>query len=122
MSGSRAGNGRSSIYKDDKGVWNGWVSMGRDASGKAVRRHVRGKTATDVADKVAQLEAQRNGSAGRTAVAGKTTVGEWLDEWLRIMLRIRAPRTYESYPWCAFPVTERKSTKWRQTVQAGLSP
>lgn len=97
MSGSRAGNGRSSIYKDDKGVWNGWVSMGRDASGKAVRRHVRGKTATDVADKVAQLEAQRNGSAGRTAVAGKTTVGEWLDEWLRIMLRIRAPRTYESY-------------------------
>jgi hypothetical protein len=90
VSGSRAGNRRSSIYKDDKGVWNGWVSMGRDPSGKAVRRHVRGKTATDVADKVAQLEAQRNGSAGRTAIAGKTTVGEWLDEWLRIMLRIRA--------------------------------
>jgi len=97
VSGPRAGNGRSSIYKDDKGVWHGWVTMGRDASGKTVRRHVRGKTATDVGDKVAQLEAQRNGSAGRTAVAGKTTVGEWLDEWLRIILRTRAPQTYESY-------------------------
>jgi integrase len=97
VSGTRAGNGRSSIYKDDKGVWHGWVTMGRDASGKTVRRHVRGKTATHVAEKVALLEAQRNGSAGRTAVAGKTTVGEWLDEWLRIILRTRAPRTYESY-------------------------
>lgn len=97
MTGRRAGNGRSSIYKDDKGAWNGWVTMGRDPSGKTVRRHVRGKTATDVSDKVTQLEAQRNGSAGRTAVAGRTTVGEWLDEWLRIMLRTRAPRTYESY-------------------------
>lgn len=97
MSGARAGNGRSSIYKDAQGVWHGWVSMGQDDSGKPVRRHVRGKNATEVGEKVALLEAQRGGAAGRPAVAARATVGDWLDEWLKMILRSRTPRTYESY-------------------------
>ena len=84
MSAGRAGNHRSSIYRDPKGVWHGWVTMGRDDSGETVRRHVRGKNATDVGEKVAQLESQRTGAAGRAAVSAKATVGDWIDEWLRI--------------------------------------
>ena len=97
MSAGRAGNHRSSIYRDPQGVWHGWVTMGRDDSGKTVRRHVRGKNATEVGEKVAQLESQRTGAAGRSAVAARATVGDWMDEWLRIILRSRTPRTYESY-------------------------
>jgi integrase len=94
---SRAANGRSSIYCDKKGVWNGWVSMGLDENQKPVRRHVRGKTSREVSDAVAALEAQRSSTAGRAAASTKATVGEWFDEWLTIVNRTRKPKTWSTY-------------------------
>src|SRR5674476_899229 len=43
--------------------------------------------------------------------------------WLNLRRMTPSLETFESsLAWCAFPVTDRKSTKWRQTLQAGLSP
>jgi hypothetical protein len=59
MRTTRAANGRSSIYRDASGTWHGWVSMGRDENGRAVRRHVRGRTKADVTGRVTDLESGR---------------------------------------------------------------
>src|SRR5450756_362511 len=43
--------------------------------------------------------------------------------WFNLRRMTPSLETFESsLAWCAFPVTDRKSTKWRQTLQAGLSP
>jgi len=77
----RAANGRSTIYQDKFGRWHGQVSMGRDMAGTAVRRHVSGKTKSLVTKKVKALEADRD--SGKPAVRSiRTTVGEWLEEWI----------------------------------------
>lgn len=67
MSRGRAANGRSSIYRDPKGIWHGWVTMGRDAQGKPVRRHVRAKTKAAATSRVTDLENQRQHSVGLAA-------------------------------------------------------
>ncbi len=97
MSPTRAANGRSSIYRDASGTWHGWVTMGRDESGRAVRRHVRGRTRADVTERVTDLEAQRRGTASLAATNGRQTLGQWLDEWLVQVKRSRKPRTFTTY-------------------------
>lgn len=78
---TRASNGRSTIYEDKNGRWHGQVSMGRDASGRAVRRHVSAQTRSAATKKVRALEADRD--AGKPAVrSNRTTVAEWLTEWI----------------------------------------
>lgn len=94
---SRSANGRSSIYRDAQGLWHGYVSMGRSDQGRAVRRHVRGRTRSEVTLKVADLENERSRSAHRPSSNQQVTVGQWLDEWLIIIQRTRKPRTYDNY-------------------------
>ena len=77
----RASNGRSTIYQDKFDRWHGQVSMGKDMAGTAVRRHVSGKTKSLVTTKVRALEADRD--SGKPALRSiRTTVGEWLEEWI----------------------------------------
>lgn len=64
------------------GTWHGFVTMGRDETGKAVRRHVRGRTKGAVTERVVGLEMQRAGSAHHAATNARQTLGDWLDEWL----------------------------------------
>lgn len=97
MSRSRSANGRSSIYRDGRGTWHGFVTMGRDETGKAVRRHVRGRTKSAVTDGVAALEMQRARTAQHVATNARQTLGEWLDEWLLHIQRSRKPRTFTTY-------------------------
>lgn len=70
--------------------------MGKDPSGKAVRRHVRGKTPEEVTEKVEALEGERKQTGGQASI-GKPTVGEWIDEWLAIIQATRRPNTWLSY-------------------------
>jgi integrase len=85
---ARNANGRSSIYEDADGVWHGWVTVGVKANGKPDRRHRRGRTRTEVTNKVKELERQR--AEGVVSVAGKVpTVAEWIRTWLSDI----APRT-----------------------------
>src|SRR4051794_6516863 len=93
---SRA-SGESSIFKDDDGRWQGFVSMGKKENGLRDRRHVSGAKRADVVAKVRAIEAKRD--AGMVEAAGRSpTVGEWLDHWLDHIAtrRVRA-RTLESY-------------------------
>jgi hypothetical protein len=78
---ARNANGRSSIYEDADGVWHGWVTVGVKANGDPDRRHRRGKTRTEVTNKVKELERQR--AEGVVADAGKIpTVAQWIRTWL----------------------------------------
>jgi integrase len=78
----KAPDGRSSIHRRKSGDgWEGWVSFGHDVNtGKRIRKHVRGQTKAQVAEKIKQLEAHRDG--GYTAVSQDTTLLEWLDYWI----------------------------------------
>jgi len=73
-------NGRSSVYQNAEG-WHGRVTVGVKDNGKPDRRHVRGKTKTEVTAKVHQLEKLRD--EGRVPKAGQRwRVAEWLTYWL----------------------------------------
>ena len=93
----RTANGRSSIHKGTDGRWHGYVSMGSTDAGKAVRRHVRARTRTEVSAKVAELESERARSGHRPSSNQQLTLGQWLDEWLVIIGRTRKPKTFDNY-------------------------
>ena len=84
----RNANQRSSIYQGSDGYWHGWVTVGVKADGSPDRRHRRGTTQAKVAEKVRELERQRDD--GKTTKAGrKPTVAQWIETWLTDI----APRT-----------------------------
>lgn len=77
----RNSNGRSSIYEGSDGSWHGRVTVGIKDDGKADRRHVRGKTKTEVTIKVRNLEKLRD--QGRVPKAGQRwRVAAWLHFWV----------------------------------------
>jgi integrase len=94
---SKGANGRSSIHKDQSGKgWHGWVSMGaHPVTGKPVRKHVRGRSKSEVAEKVAKLEAQRDG--GIVPVGRDTTLIDWLEAWVAARARSVRPNTVSGY-------------------------
>jgi len=71
--------------------------MGTTDAGKPIRRHVRGRTRTEVAEKVAALESERARSGHRPSPSQQLTLGQWLDEWLVIIGRTRKPKTFDNY-------------------------
>jgi integrase len=74
-------NGRSSIYQGGDGSWHGRVTVGVRDDGKPDRRHVRGKTKTEVTVKVRKLEKLRD--EGRVPKAGQRyRVHQWLAHWV----------------------------------------
>lgn len=94
---SRASNGASSIYLGSDGDWHGRVTMGVRDDGRPDRRHVRGKTRTEVTRKVRALEKQRE--SGHVARPGRPwTLEQWLTHWVET---IAAPavrfKTLEGY-------------------------
>lgn len=72
---------RSAIYQGNDGGWNGRVMVGVRDDGRPDRRHVRGKTRKEVAEKVRALERDRDQGTVRRA-AERWTVGQWLTYWV----------------------------------------
>ncbi|MCU1691011.1 MAG: Integrase [Frankiales bacterium] len=98
MSGRRSA-GESSIYKDEKGRWHGYVTVGLTADGARDRRHREGATRAEVLQKVRDLEKARDVGAPPTP-GQRMTVSEWLDLWMVIAAGRVRPKTlqgYESY-------------------------
>jgi len=93
----RAANGRSTIYEGNDRRWHGRVSMGVGPDGTEDRRHVTGKTQSVVAAKVKQLERARD--TGAVTATGRTTTGEFIDEWIarKERLRVVRPLTLAGY-------------------------
>lgn len=100
----RNANGRSSIYQSDTdGAWHGWVSVGIKDNGKPDRRHVRGKSKSEVSEKVKKLERERDD--GTTRKAGQTwTVEQWLNHWLEAII---APPAITENAYDAYEVAVR---------------
>jgi integrase len=72
--------GRSTLYREGDGSWRGEVSFGCDpATGRRLRRKVRGASQEAVAKKVRALERERDAGVRRTKTR---TVATWLEEWI----------------------------------------
>ena len=79
----RRGRNEGSIYKDEaKGRWYGAVSLGYGPDGKTWRRHkVSGRTRAEVAEKLKQLQAERDsGVQPEHAYTVQRAVDNWLAE------------------------------------------
>ncbi len=76
----KAAAGRGTIYQLADGSWRGEVSFGVDpASGRRLRRKVRGQTQAAVAKKLRALELERDAGVRRPR---SWTVATWLEEWI----------------------------------------
>jgi integrase len=78
---TRNPNYRSSIYQTKDGYWHGRVTIGTRDDGQPDRRHVGGKTRSEVAEKVRALERERDRGTVRKA-GERWTVGRWLTYWV----------------------------------------
>jgi integrase len=81
----RRGHNEGSIYKDEaKGRWYGAVSFGYGPDGQTWRRHkVSGRTRAEVAEKLKQLQAERDsGLQPERAYTVLRAVDDWLTEGL----------------------------------------
>ena len=94
---SRQPNRRPSIYKGADGWMHTYVTVGRKPDGRLDRRHIRGRTKAEVAEKVKALEAKlRKGHVPE--VGSSPTVAAWLEHWLTtIAARKCRPSTLEGY-------------------------
>lgn len=94
---SRAADGRSSIHRRADGTgWDGWISYGTDAAtGKRRRRHVRGRTKAEVADKLKALEAAR--ARGVISTGPDVTLNSYLTAWVKARDTVVRPNTLAGY-------------------------
>lgn len=77
----KRGNGEGTIYKRSDGRWSGQVTVGRNPNGSPKRRAVYGKSRKEVADKIAEILSDIK--AGDYIEPSKTTLGDWMDIWMR---------------------------------------
>lgn len=105
MAAIRRGRGDDSIYFDQaNGCWVGAVSLGHSLDGKRRRRTVRGRTKTEVREK---LRALREEIASNVRAPAAYTVSQAIDDWLAAGLDGRSEKTIEKYRYVLKPVAER---------------
>jgi integrase len=96
--GRRRSNGEGTeIWLGADGRYHALLSFGLKAGGKRDRRHVSGKTRSDVSKKLRTLQSARD--AGLAPVAGKSpTLASWLRHWLDHIAASRVRiRTLDDY-------------------------
>jgi hypothetical protein len=93
----RQPNGRTKIYLGSDGFYHAYVTMGLKDDGSPDRRHRMGATASEVRDKVRELEGKRD--AGQIPGKGRApTVEKWVTTYLdTIAARTLAPRSLDDY-------------------------
>lgn len=92
----KRGNGEGTIIKVKDGFWRGAIVIGRDENGKIKRKWFNGKTQKEVKEKMQPVLALIN--TGEYIEPSKTTLGEWLDVWLKEYKKnALKPTTYDSY-------------------------
>ncbi|MDR1891922.1 MAG: site-specific integrase [Oscillospiraceae bacterium] len=94
---TRRGNNEGSIYQRSDGRWAGEVLIGYKPDGKPQRKAIYGKTRQEVAQKVQRMAVEV--ADGKKPLANKrTTLAQWIDEWLDIYCRPRVTgRTLDWY-------------------------
>ena len=96
-SNTRAAQGAGSIRQRPDGTWEARVTVGTDpGTGKSIRKSLYGKTQKDVRQKMTAM--QQAIDSGTYQEPNKTTVTEWLDEWMKTFCAVKVkPLTYSSY-------------------------
>lgn len=93
----RRAKGDGSIFFDSEhGSFTALFSLGKDASGKRIRRKLRAKTKAELKRRVVDERAKHGGSIRARA---KGTVGEFIDRWLDDVKANRAANTFAQYKW-----------------------
>lgn len=89
------------IRKRDDGMWHAYVTMGRLASGKTKRQHVKRRTKAEAAREVTRLMEARKEDL-TTLQPHLRTLTDWIEEWLTVRLpnRSRSPKTIYNYRSC----------------------
>lgn len=79
----KRGKGEGIIYKRKDGRWEAKIVIGYDPeTGKPKRMSIYGESRKEVAEKLAQVLAER--ATGAFVEPTKLTFGEWLDKWLAV--------------------------------------
>src|ERR1022692_4451968 len=104
MAVKRRGRGEDSVYFDEaNGYWVASVSLGYSPDGKRRRRTVRGRTKTEVRDKLRNL---REDIASGVQSPATYSVRQAVDDWLRDGLDGRSATTVAKYSLVLKPVLE----------------
>ena len=94
----RRGNGEGSIYRRKDGKWCAVLTIGHDQNGKRKRRYLYGRTKAEVLEKIHALRGDQR--AGLVVEASRVRVGEFAQNWLenvaRLRVRITTLSTYET--------------------------
>ena len=95
----RRANGEGSIRKRKDGRWEGRYTAGHDpVTGKAIYKNVLGKTQSQVKEK---LKAAIEKNSSLVTIAGRYTVGQWLDTWMenyaKLQVRASSYKTYQGF-------------------------
>jgi integrase len=95
----RQPNRRPKIYEGADGWWHCYLTVGKKPNGKLDRRHIRGRTATEVAEKIRALEAKL--ARGHVPEVGqRATVADWLEHWVTVIAPRRCrPSTVQGYEY-----------------------
>ena len=88
-------NGQGSVQKLENGSWRGRVSIGKDKSGKYVRKNITANTRKELLKKMDEIKSMHlHGDKLREVV----TVGNWLNRWMIDYKSLSLkPRTYDTY-------------------------
>ncbi len=88
MTRGRYGDG--AVYQMGDGTWRGCVELGRDpASGRRLRKYVRGRTKGEATRKIRELRDQVRGGEVTVQSRHQLTVSEWLDQWISGPAKLR---------------------------------
>ncbi len=94
---TRAAQGAGSIRQRADGTWEARITVGSNpGTGKPDRRSIYGKTQAEVRKKMTEI--QRAVDNGTYQAPDKTTISQWMDEWMETFCRVKVkPLTYSSY-------------------------
>lgn len=95
--GKRRAKGEGGITQRKDGLWMATLTVGRDSKGKPKRKYFYGKDKAEVTKKL--NDAQYDVRHGQYKDTDKTTLGQWLDEWLEVWKTDLKPTTRESYEY-----------------------
>jgi hypothetical protein len=99
--------------------WEGYVSLGKDSSGKRRRTVVYGSPQAEVVEKIDALK--RKLSSG-TFSDNKLTVAEFLEQWLTHLNGKTKPRTAEGYRYTVerYIINETRNNKEDEKLPRAL--
>jgi hypothetical protein len=97
---SRRSHGDGGLYFDEhKGLWAGALELGLDGTGTRQRIKVTGRTKAEARTQLS--DARRKVEAGLPLGDHRTTVGQFLDQWLKDSLpsSAKSANTIDNYRW-----------------------